>query len=171
MIRLAHTQRSLVEVRLPDGDQLWDPVLRRIDAEPEDEGRLDVMVEAFARRRPLRARRGRPGTPATVALRMLVLKHLFDWSFDECEREVRAHLVYRAFCRIEGERVPDAKTVIRLAQVLAGPTLTQRLGRLVAIAGERQVVRAGGSASTRRWSRPLSTLRPTARSWPMASAG
>jgi Transposase domain (DUF772) len=40
---------------------------------------------------------------------MLVLKHLFDWSFDECERQVRANLVYRAFCRIEGERVPTRR--------------------------------------------------------------
>ncbi len=143
MIRLAYAQRSLVEVLLPDGDKLWDPVLRRVDAELEDEGLLDIMVEAFARRRPLSSRRGRPGTPATVALRMLVLKHLYDWSFDECEREVRANLVYRAFCRIEGERVPDAKTLIRLAQVLDGPTLKQLLARLVAIAGERHVVRGG----------------------------
>jgi len=50
-------------------------------------------------------------------LRMLVLKHLHDWSFDECEREVRGGLVYRAFCRIDGERVPDAKTLIRLARL------------------------------------------------------
>jgi IS5 family transposase len=141
MIRLAYAQRSLVEVLLPDGDKLWDPVLRRVDAELEDEGMLDIMVEAFARRRPLSSRRGRPGTPATVALRMLVLKHLYDWSFDECEREVRANLVYRAFCRIEGERVPDAKTLIRLAQLLDGPTLKQLLTRLVAIAGERRVIR------------------------------
>lgn len=141
MIRVAYAQRSLVEVLLPDGDKLWDPVLRRIDAELEDEGLLDVMVEALRRRRPLSPRRGRPGTPATVALRMLVLKHLFDWTFDECEREVRANLVYRAFCRIEGERVPDAKTLIRLAQVLDGATLKQLLARLVAIAGERHVVR------------------------------
>jgi IS5 family transposase len=141
MIRLAYAQRSLVEVLLPDGEKLWDPVLRRIDAELEDEGLLDVMVEALARRRPLSQRRGRPGTPATVVLRMLVLKHLFDWSFDECEHEVRANLVYRAFCRIEGERVPDAKTLIRLAQVLDGPTLKQLLERLVVIAGERRVVR------------------------------
>jgi transposase, IS5 family len=140
MIRLAHAQRSLVEVLLPDGDKLWDPVLRRIDAELEDEGLLEVMVAALARRRPLSSRLGRPGTPATVALRMLVLKHLYDWSFDECEREVRANLVYRAFCRIEGERVPDAKTVIRLAQVLDGPTLKQLLARLVTIARERQVI-------------------------------
>jgi len=67
-------------VLLPDGEKLWDPGLRRIDAELEDEGLLDVMVEALARRRPLSSRRGRPGTPATVSLRMLVLKHLFDWS-------------------------------------------------------------------------------------------
>jgi hypothetical protein len=42
---------------------------------------------------------------------MLVLKHRYDWSFDECEREVRGSLVYRAFCRIDGERVPDAMMV------------------------------------------------------------
>jgi transposase, IS5 family len=131
MIRVAYAQRSLVEVLLPDGEKLWDPVLRRIDAELEDEGLLDVMVEALARRRPLSSRRGRLGTPATVALRMLVLKHLFDWTFDECEREVRANLVYRAFCRIEGE----------LAHVLDGPALKALLARLVAIARGRQVVR------------------------------
>jgi IS5 family transposase len=141
MIRVAYAQRSLVEVLLPDGEKLWDPVLRRIDAELEDEGLLDVVIEALARRRPRSSRRGRPGTPATVALRMLVLKHLFDWSFDECEREVRANLVYRAFCRIEGERVPDAKTLIRLAQVLDGPTLKQLLARVVTLARERRIVR------------------------------
>jgi IS5 family transposase len=133
MTRRAHSQRSLVEVLLPDGEKLWDPVRQRIDAGLDDEGLVDLMVEALARRSPQSARRGRPGTPATVVLRMLVLKHLFDWSFDECEREVRANLVYRAFCRIEGERVPDAKTLIRLAQVLEGPTLKQLLARLVAI--------------------------------------
>lgn len=141
MIRLAYTQRSLVEVFLPDSEKLGDPVLRRIDEALADDDLLEVMRQALARRRPLSQRRGRPGTPATVALRMLVLKHLFDWSFDECEREVRANLVYRAFCRIEGERVPDAKTLIRLAHLLDGPVLTQVLERLVAIARERRVVR------------------------------
>jgi transposase, IS5 family len=141
MIRLAYAQRSLVEVFLPDGEKLWDPVLRRIDEVLEDDALLDVMREALARRHPLSQRRGRPGTPVAVALRMLVLKHLFDWSFDECEREVRANLVYRAFCRIEGERVPDAKTLIRLTHVLDGPTLKQLLERLVTLAGARRVVR------------------------------
>ena len=83
-----------------------------------DDALVDHVVEALGRRHRRSRQRGRPGTPAVVVLRMLVLKHLFDWSFDECEREVRANLVFRAFCRIEGERVPDAKTLIRLARVL-----------------------------------------------------
>src|SRR6266511_5989541 len=115
MVRRAYRQRSLVEVLLPDADKLWDPTLRRIDALLDDDELVDRIADALARRYPQSRRRGRRGTPAAVVLRVLVLKHLYDWSFDECEREVRGHLVYRAFCRIDGERVPDAKTLIRLA--------------------------------------------------------
>jgi IS5 family transposase len=72
---------------------------------------------------------------------MLVLKHLFDWSFDECEREVRGSLVYRPFCRIDGERVPDAKTLIRLSHCLGPEVLKGLVERLVAVARQRRVVR------------------------------
>ena len=123
MVRRAYQQRSLVEVLLPDADKLWDPTLKRIDGLLEDEVLVDRVAEALGQRYPQSRRRGRLGTPAAVVLRMLVLKHLHDWSFEECEREVRGHLVYRAFCRIDGERVPDAKTLIRLAQLLDDPVL------------------------------------------------
>ena len=56
MIRLAYPQRSLVELLLPDGEKLWDPTLRRIDAALEDEGLLEVMWATLAQRAPLRAR-------------------------------------------------------------------------------------------------------------------
>ena len=140
MVRRTYPQRTLVEVLLPDADKLWDPVLRQIDLVLEDEDLVDQVTVALTRRHPLSARRGRLGTPAAVLLRMLVLKHLSDWSFDECEREVRGSLVYRAFCRIDGERVPDAKTLIRLAHVLDGPILTQLLERLATIARQRRVI-------------------------------
>jgi hypothetical protein len=42
--------------------------------------------------------------------------------------------VYRRFCRIDGGKVPDAKTMVRLGQVIDGPTLQQLLRRLVTIA-------------------------------------
>src|SRR5438034_6234247 len=140
MVRRAYRQRSLVEVLLPDGDKLWDSTLRRIDALLDDDVLVDRVAEALAQRHPQSRRRGRLGTPATVVLRMLVLKHLSDWSFDECEREVRGSLVYRAFCRIDGERVPDAKTLIRLARLLDEPVLKDLLAQLVMRGRERRVI-------------------------------
>jgi IS5 family transposase len=140
MVRRAYQQRSLIEVLLPDADKLWDPTLRRIDALLDDEGLVDRVAEALAQRHPQSQRRGRLGTPAAVVLRMLVLKHLHDWSFDECEWEVRGGLVYRAFCRIDGERVPDAKTLIRLAHLLDEPVLKDLLAQLVTLGRARRVI-------------------------------
>jgi IS5 family transposase len=140
MVRRAYRQRSLIEVLLPDADKLWDPTLRRIDTLLDDEGLVDRVAQALAQRHPQSQRRGRLGTPAAVVLRMLVLKHLHDWSFDECEREVRGSLVYRAFCRIDGERVPDAKTLIRLAHLLDEPILKDLLAQLVTLGRARRVI-------------------------------
>lgn len=141
MVRRAYCQRSLVEVLLPDGDKLWDDELRAIDAVLDDEDIVDLVDAALRGRRPHSATRGRLGTPVVVVLRMLVLKHLYDWSFAECEREVRGSLVHRAFCRIDGERVPDAKTLIRLAALLGPETLKGIVERLVHLARERRVAR------------------------------
>ena len=44
------------------------------------------------------------GTPAEVVLRLLLLKHIRNWSYDVLEREVRANLVYRDFTRVGGAR-------------------------------------------------------------------
>jgi len=108
MVRRRFAQRSVFEVLLPDGDKLWDPTLQRVDEILDDEPLVDLITDALRRRWRRSGTRGRLGTPAEVVLRMLVLKHCYDWSFDECEREVRGSLVYRAFCRIDCERVPDA---------------------------------------------------------------
>jgi len=141
LVRRKHVQRSVFEVLLPDADKLWDPALRRVDEVLDDDGLVDLVADALGRRRAGSRKRGRPGTPAEVVLRMLVLKHLYDWSFDECEREVRGSLVYRAFCRIDCERVPDAKTLIRLSHLLGGDVLKKVLARLIDLARERKVVR------------------------------
>jgi transposase, IS5 family len=141
MVRRAYAQRSVFEVLLPDGDKLWDAELRAMDEILDDDDVVDLIDAALRRRYPLSGRRGRFGTPATVVLRMLLLKHLRDWSFDECEREVRGSLVYRAFCRIDCERAPDAKTLIRLAHLIGPETLQPMLERMVGIARQRRVTR------------------------------
>src|SRR5262245_23393021 len=141
MVRRAYAQRSVFEVLLLDGDKLWTDELRAIDELLDDDVLVDLVDAALRRRHPLSGRRGRLGTPATVVLRILLLKHLRNWSFEECEREVRGSLVYRAFCRIDCERVPDAKTLIRLAHLIGPRTLKAALERVVQLARQRKVTR------------------------------
>src|SRR3989442_1666455 len=100
MVRRRQRERSVWEVVLPDADKLWPDALRRIDQLIDDEALVEVIAEALERRWAQSRRRGRPGTPAEVVLRMLVLKHLYRWSYAELEQEVRANLVHRAFARI-----------------------------------------------------------------------
>jgi IS5 family transposase len=106
----------------------------------DDEELIDPVYEALRRRRPKSATRGRKGTPAEVALRMLALKHMRNWSFDVLEREVRANMVYRIFTRIGAEKVPDAKTVARIEYAL-GPEIFKKVqSRIVGIAREQKAV-------------------------------
>jgi IS5 family transposase len=75
-----------------------------------------------------------------VVLRMLMLKHVRNWSYETLEREVRANAVYRTFCRIGMEKVPDAKTLVRLGQAIGSEALGELHSRIVAMAQERKVV-------------------------------
>jgi IS5 family transposase len=106
----------------------------------EDEDLVSIVYEALVRRHPKSCNRGRWGTPAEVVLRMLVLKHVRCWSFQEVEWEVRANLVYRQFTRIGAGKVPDAKALGRQAQAL-GPEVIQKIHeRVVGIARQNQIV-------------------------------
>lgn len=142
MVRRRQRERSLFEVLLPDGHKLWPDWLRRIDTLLEDEAVIEVVAQGLEARWPQSRRRGRPGTPADVVIRMLILKHLFDWSYDDLEREVRANLVYRAFTRIDADEVPDAKTILKIARVL-GPEIIEQLHRQVVEVAKRAGVTHG----------------------------
>jgi IS5 family transposase len=82
----------------------------------EDEGVIEAVASALKQRWPQSRRRGRLGTPVEAVLRILILKHLHDWSSDELEQEVCANLVYRAFIRIGADAVPGAKTSLKIAK-------------------------------------------------------
>ena len=142
MVQRRQRERSLFEILLPDGHKLWPDWLRRIDTLLEDEAVIEVVAQALEARWPQSRRRGRPGTPAEVVIRMLILKHLFDWSYDDLEHEVRANLVYRAFTRIDAGEVPDAKTILKIARAL-GPEVIEQLHRQVIEVAKRAGVTHG----------------------------
>jgi len=142
MVQRRQRERSLFEVLLPDGHKLWPDWLRKIDTLLEDEAMIDVVAHALEARWPQSRRRGRLGTPAEVVIRLLILKHLFDWSYDDMEREVRANLVYRMFTRIDAGEVPDAKTILKIARAL-GPEVIEQLHRQVVEVAKRAGVTHG----------------------------
>lgn len=107
----------------------------------EDEELIDLVYEAQGERHEHSTTRGRSQTPAEMALRLLLLKHVRNWSFDTLEREVKMNLAYRDFTRIGLGKVPDAKTLARIAQVLGGEVIAKLHGRLVAMAQEKGAVR------------------------------
>jgi len=118
---------------------LWEPWMRHADQALEDEALLLIIQQELAKRCKKSKTRGRPGTTAEIILRMMLLRHFRDWSFEDLTREVRANLVYREFTRIGGGKVPDDKTMGRLARQL-GPAVVEKLHRrVVEIALEKKV--------------------------------
>ena len=141
MIKLRHQQPTVWESLFAEEvAELWEPWMRVVDELLEDEELVDAVYEAQGKRHPQSRLRGRQQTPAEVALRMLILKHVRNWSYETLEREVRANVVYRSFCRIGMEKVPDAKTLVRLGQAIGPETVRELHDRIVALAQERRVI-------------------------------
>lgn len=143
MTRRRNAQVALTELVLATAlgkpEDLMDPVLRFIDTLLSDEALVDQVQQALRGRYAQSARRGRYGTPAEVVLRLQVLKHLKDWTFQELEWEVRGNVAYRHFCRIHAGKVPDSTTMVRHGQLLHGSALWPIFDRIVQQARERHV--------------------------------
>jgi IS5 family transposase len=119
---------------------LWEDWMRPADQVLDDDQLLTTVYEALAKRSPKSRTRGRRGTPAEVVLRLLLLKHVRNWSYEVVEREVRANLVYRSFTRVGGGKVPD-DTVMNKWALALGPEVIENLHkRVVAIAQEKKIV-------------------------------
>lgn len=142
MIEPSRPQLSFAEGLIQEEvGPLWEEWMREVDEVLADRELVQIVYAALARRWPQSRTRGRPATPAEVVLRMLLLKHMRNWSYRALEREVRANLVYRQFTRVGAEKVPDAKTLGRLALALGPEIIEQVHRRVVTIACEKQIVR------------------------------
>jgi IS5 family transposase len=122
----------------------------RLEMEPElaaldrllDDDKLFLQIKAdFSKRHPNSERLGRRSTPVEVILRMLIVRRLYDWSFEATERNVSDSLILRQFCRLYLEAAPDDTTLIRWAKLIGADTLEDLNERVVVLAFERKVTR------------------------------
>jgi len=111
-----------------------DPILAKIDTYLEDEGLFALVWEDLSKRCPQTLVTGRNSTPVEVILRMLVVKRLYGYSYEETERYVKDSLVLRKFCRIYLNAVPDDTTLIRQANLIQPETLEKFNARIVELA-------------------------------------
>src|SRR5712692_6483593 len=119
----------------------WEDWMRHADRMLDDPELVHIVHQVLLKRWPKSRTRGRLSTPAEVVLRLLVLKHVRDWSYGVLAREVRANLVYRQFTRVGHHQMPHAKTIGKLG-LLLGPTVVQQLHqRVVAHAQAEKVIR------------------------------
>jgi transposase, IS5 family len=138
--------RCVSQPQFPEGfvegavGDLWEPWMREADQLLDDDQLLNVVYQALVRRAPRSRTFGRLGVPAEIVVRMLLLKHLRNWSFDELEREVRPNLLYREFTRVAAGIVPDAKTLSSQARALGPEAIKQIHQRVVALAVKNNVV-------------------------------
>ena len=141
MIATRRLQRSFADGFITEEvTDLWEPWMRQADQALEDDQLLGIVQQELSKRFQKSKTRGRPGTTAEVVLRMLLLKHMRDWSYEDVTREVRANLVYREFTGIGGGKVPDDKTIGRVARQLGPEALETLHRRVVAIAVEKNLV-------------------------------
>jgi IS5 family transposase len=140
MIEMRRRQLSfgdgLIAEEVSDLREDW---MKHADAVLADETVVAATYEALAKRHPKSRCRGRRGVPADVVLRLLVLKHIRNWSYEVLEREVRANLVYRDFTHVGAGKTPDAKTMGRWGVALGPEVLKQIHARVVKIAHDKGV--------------------------------
>jgi transposase, IS5 family len=116
-----------------------DPVLTQMDTLLDDDAIFQMVKTDLLRRFPHTADDGRPSTPVEVILRMLVVKHLYGWSFPATTHFVADSLVLRQFCRIYCETVPDQSTLNRWAQLIQPTTLHRLLDHITQLACQLQM--------------------------------
>ena len=135
MIEMRRAQRSFGDGLIAEevGD-LRDDWMQYADQVLADETLVTLVYDALGKRHPKSKSRGRQGVAAEVVLRLLILKHIRNWSYAVLEREVRANLVYRDFTRVGAGKAPDAKTMGRWGVALGGDVIKQIHARMVALA-------------------------------------
>ncbi len=140
MIEMRRAQRSfgdgLIAEEVADLCEDW---MKHADQVLDDEQIVAAVYEALAKRHPKSRSRGRLGAPADMVLRLLILKHVRNWSYGVLEREVRANLVYRNFTRVGAGKVPDAKTMGRWGMAVGPEVIRQIHERTVTIAQNKGV--------------------------------
>ena len=126
---------------IPALSSAMEPVLTQLDHLLDADPLFQKVRADLAKRYPQTLVNGRPSTPVEVILRMIVVKHLYDWSYEETEHWVADSLILRQFCRVYTHPVPDDTTLNRWANLIRPATLHTLLDHVTKLAKQLKVTR------------------------------
>src|SRR6266487_7120698 len=118
-----------------------DPELRKLDELLDDDQLYQQVRTDFGKRYRYTLVHGRHSTPVEVLLRMLICKHLHQWSYQETQEQVDQNLILRWFCRLYWAEVPDESTLVRWTNTLRPETLHALNDRVVELARKAKVTK------------------------------
>ncbi len=136
-----HYEAEDVFSRVPRMAERIDPVLNKLDQLLDDDELYSQVRADFGKRYRYTLVHGRHSTPVEVILRMLICKHLHQWSYQETEEQVDQNLILRWFCRLYWAPVPNESTLVRWANTLQPNTLHALNDRVVELARKAKVTR------------------------------
>ncbi len=119
----------------------FEPELAQLDELLDDDELFKLVKADLVKRYPNSARLGRHSTPVEVILRMLVVKRLYGFSYEQTEHFVSDSIVLRQFCRLYLEPAPDDTTLIRWANQIGSETVAALNERAVELARSLKVTR------------------------------
>jgi transposase, IS5 family len=119
----------------------FEPELAHLDELLDDDQLFKLLKADLLKRYPRSAKLGRHSTPVEVILRMLVVKRLYGWSYEQTEHFVSDSIVLRQFCRLYLQSAPDDTTLIRWANLIGPRTVEALNDRAVELARSLKVTR------------------------------
>jgi transposase, IS5 family len=117
----------------------FEPELAQLDELLDDDVLFERVKADLSQRYPNSNSCGRHSTPVEVILRMLVVKRLYNWSYEQTERFVSDSIVLRQFCRLYLQSAPDDTTLIRWANTIGPETVFALNERAVELARSLKV--------------------------------
>ena len=132
---------NLFEELVPKLKLQMEPELAQLDRLLDDDVLFEQVKADLTRRYPNSGKLGRHSTPVEVILRMLVVKRLYGWSYQQSEHFVSDSIVLRQFCRLYLQSAPDDTTLIRWANLIGPKTLETLNERAVELARSLKVTR------------------------------
>src|SRR5215216_1980733 len=132
---------NLFEELVPELNLQIEPELAQLNRLLEDDELFRLVKADLSQRYPNSAKLGRHSTPVEVIVRMLVVKRLYGWSYEQTERFVSDSIVLRQFCRLYLQSAPDDTTLIRWANLIGPKTVAALNDRTVELARSLKVTR------------------------------